>query len=100
MPLQPSMAVFSWYDQSLDEALGSIAALGLKHVDLGVFPDRYQIRTDEVLADPSSCAERVQMALCKHCLRVADIFFHPGVTPEELAPNHPDPDCVDEATRR
>lgn len=99
-PLDLSMTLFSWDALPLEDAAAATASFGLHHVDIGVFPDRYQVRTAEVARNPRECAGNLSSILDQHALQAADVFFHPGVTAGDLAPNHPDPARVEEASAR
>lgn len=64
----PTLAVtlFSWDELSLKNTTKATASLGFSRVDIGIFPDRYQVRTAELMRNPLECAGIVKAVLDCH----------------------------------
>jgi sugar phosphate isomerase/epimerase len=75
---------------SHDAALAVIADLGLRAVDICVFPVAHT-HPDVVRSDPAAAAKNVRARVERHGLTVSDVFLIPGrESLQEYAVNHPD----------
>ena len=90
--MQPrlSCADFSFQLLSHDDALDSIARLGLAGVDVGLFPRHSHFQPRDYLDDPKQGARILCDRVNGRGLQFADIFLQSGPNLTELAENHPD----------
>ena len=75
-----------------DHVFDLIAMLGVKGVDIGVFPDRSHFQHKDFLADPAGSARELSARVRDRGLEFADIFHQSAGDLESLAENHPDAD--------
>lgn len=81
---------FSFPKLDHDQALGVIALLGLKGVDIGMFEGHGHLKPSKELRNPDRSAGKLRGRLDAHGLKPADLFLQIHAGFEAMAINHPD----------
>ena len=82
---------FSFPQLSHEQALGTIALLGLRGVDIGLFEGHGHLKPSRELRNPARSGAVLRNRLDSHGLKAADLFLQIHAGFEECAINHPEP---------
>lgn len=82
---------FSFPKLSHDQALGVIALLGFRGVDIGLFEGHDDLKPSRELRHPTRSGEALKARLDWHGLQASDLFLQIHAGFEACAINHPDP---------
>lgn len=82
---------FSFPKLSRDQALGTIALLGFRGVDIGLFEGHEDLKPSRELRQPTRSGEALKARLDAHGLQASDLFLQIHAGFEACAINHPDP---------
>jgi sugar phosphate isomerase/epimerase len=82
---------FSFPKLSRDQAFGTIALLGFRGVDIGLFEGHEDLKPSRELRQPSRSGAALKARLDSHGLQASDLFLQIHAGFEACAINHPDP---------
>lgn len=91
MKLKLSCTDFSFPKLNHDQSLATIALLGFRGVDIGLFEGNDYLKPSRELRQPTRSAEALKARLDSHGLQASDLFLQIHAGFEACAINHPDP---------
>ena len=91
MKLQLSCTDFSFPLLAHEQALATIALLGLRGADIGLFEGHGHLKPSAELKKPAASGAKLKRRLAAHGLKASDIFLQVHAGFVEFAINHPEP---------